>query len=94
MQQRPENLFASSLSIAILGPATAIPLLVAGCAGVSVTNPRLLCRHFATKNALRVNQTLQLADPRAGYGVPSQLLCQQHPRGARGDFLVSQRSFA
>jgi len=79
MQQRPEKQLASSLSITVLGPAASVPLLVADCASGSVTNPRLLCSHFANKNAHRVNQTLQLADNAQVAGAPPDLSCQRHP---------------
>lgn len=94
MQQGPENLFASSLSIAVLGPAATPSLLVAGCASVNTTNHGYLAVTSSSKIATLINQTPQLTHNARGYRASPGLLRQRHPKGAHASFLGSQRSSA
>jgi len=84
MQQGPENQFASSLSIAVLGPAAAVPLLVAGCASVNITNPGYLAVISSSKIALRINQAFQLADRAQVAGASPDVYVNSIPWRTRG----------
>ena len=92
MQQGPENLFASSLSIAVLGPAAAPSPLVAGCASVNTTNHGYLAVTSSSIIATLIKQTPQLTHNAPVTGVPWPALATASPNGTHGSFLGSQRS--